>query len=82
MKPKQTSKKTAGDMKTIEAKLAEVGSFSEMMRANASAVESICTRRRKIVRDLLRLGVTYRVIADACGVTDQGLYADLRKHPK
>lgn len=68
-------------MKTIEQKLVEVGSLSEMMRSNASAVVAINTRRRKIVRELIQSNVTYRVIADAAGVTDQALYADLRKNP-
>ena len=69
-------------METIEEKLTEAGSLSEMMRANASAVVSLNDRRRKVIRELRRLGVTYRVIAAACGVTDQALFADRRKNPK
>jgi len=53
-----------------------------MMRQHQDAVRQVGVRRRQAIRDLRELNVPYRVIADTCQVTDQALYADLRKHPR
>ena len=53
-----------------------------MMREHQQSVIRLGKQRRKVVRRLRNLRVPYRTIADACGVTDQALFADLRKHPE
>jgi hypothetical protein len=53
-----------------------------MMREHQQSVVRLGKQRRKVVRRLREKRVPYRQIADACGVTDQALFADLRKHPE
>jgi DNA-directed RNA polymerase specialized sigma24 family protein len=55
--------------------------LTEMMREHQQAVASIGVQRRAIIRELRRHNVPYKQIAEACSVTDQALFADLRKHP-
>lgn len=54
--------------------------LTEMMREHQASVMRLGKQRRTIIRRLRGDRVPYRVIADACGVTDQALFADLRKH--
>lgn len=56
--------------------------LTQMMREHQQSVIRLGKQRRKVVRRLRNLRVPYRTIADACGVTDQALFADLRKHPE
>lgn len=55
--------------------------LTEMMREHQQAVAAIGVQRRSIIRELRRHSVPYKQIAEACSVTDQALFADLRKHP-
>lgn len=56
--------------------------LTDMIREHQFAVVSLGTQRRKIIRRLRTYKVPYRVIAKSCNVTDQALFADLRKHPE
>lgn len=56
--------------------------LTQMMREHQQSVVRLGKQRRKVVRRLREKRVPYRQIADACGVTDQALFADLRKHPE
>jgi hypothetical protein len=65
----------------IEKQLSKAADLSEIMRSHQEAVKRVGAQRREVIRDLRRMAVPYRVIASACKVTDQALFADLRKHP-
>lgn len=67
---------------TEENDLDKVKMLTSMMREHQSAVVRIGNQRRAVIRRLRKARTPYRVIADACGVTDQALFADLRKHPE
>lgn len=56
--------------------------LTEMMREHQQAVQRIGVQRRTVIRRLRTGLVPYKRIADACNVTDQALFADLRKHPE
>jgi hypothetical protein len=56
--------------------------LTQMMREHQQSVVRLGKQRRKVVRRLRESRVPYRQIADSCGVTDQALFADLRKHPE
>jgi len=56
--------------------------LTQMMREHQQSVVRLGRQRRKVVRKLRAVRIPYRQIADACGVTDQALFADLRKHPE
>lgn len=56
--------------------------LTDMMREHQQAVASIGTQRRTVIRRLRANAVPYKDIAEKCGVTDQALFADLRKHPE
>jgi hypothetical protein len=56
--------------------------LTQMMREHQQSVIRLGKQRRKVVRKLRENRVPYRLIADSCGVTDQALFADLRKHPE
>jgi len=56
--------------------------LTQMMREHQQSVIRLGKQRRKVVRKLRENRVPYRQIADSCGVTDQALFADLRKHPE
>lgn len=56
--------------------------LTEMMREHQQAVQRIGVQRRGIIRRLRRNNVPYKIIAERCNVTDQALFADLRKHPE
>ena len=77
-----------GQIKVDESEIQEddllykVRMLTQMMREHQSAVIRLGNQRRVIIRDLRKTRTPYRVIADACGVTDQALFADLRKHPE
>jgi hypothetical protein len=64
----------SADLETAKA-------LTEMMREHQQAVASIGVQRRGIIRRLRSHSVPYKSIAEACSVTDQALFADLRKHP-
>lgn len=68
-----------GEIATL---LQTASTLTQMMRQHQDAVRQVGVRRRQAIRDLRDLKVPYRVIADTCQVTDQALYADLRKHPR
>ena len=64
-----------------ESDLQKVKMLTQMMREHQQSVIRLGKQRRKVVRKLRSRRVPYRQIADSCGVTDQALFADLRKHP-
>ncbi len=55
--------------------------LTQIMRQHQDAVRRVGANRRMVIRALRDHKVPFRVIASACGVTDQALFADLRKHP-
>lgn len=55
--------------------------LTQMMREHQSAVVRLGKQRRRLVRKLRERRVPYKDIADVMGVTDQAVFADLRKHP-
>jgi len=61
--------------------LRQCGLLTEQMRDHQQAITMLNAQRRRVVRALRVLRVPYRKIAHAAGVSDQALYADLRKHP-
>lgn len=61
--------------------LRQCGLLTEQMRDHQQAITLLNAQRRRVVRSLRVLRVPYRKIAHAAGVSDQALYADLRKHP-
>jgi hypothetical protein len=65
-----------------ESDLQKVKMLTQMMREHQQSVIRLGKQRRKVVRKLRSRRVPYRVIAHSCGVTDQALFADLRKHPE
>lgn len=71
----QTEYDPTSDLNTAKA-------LTEMMREHQQAVASIGVQRRGVIRQLRRNNVPYKQIAEACSVTDQALFADLRKHPE
>lgn len=70
------------DEEVEESDLEKVKILTAMMREHQAAVIRLGNQRRDAIRRLRRKRTPYRVIADACGVTDQALFADLRKHPE
>lgn len=68
--------------KEEETDLEKVKMLTTMMREHQQAVIRLGNQRRSVIRRLREMRTPYRVIADACGVTDQALFADLRKHPE
>tara|TARA_R110000868_G_scaffold192550_2_gene437109 strand:- start:356 stop:616 length:261 start_codon:yes stop_codon:yes gene_type:complete len=56
--------------------------LTQMMREHQQSVIRLGKQRRSVIRRLREKRVPYRLIADSCGVTDQALFADLRKHPE
>lgn len=62
--------------------LHDAEALTQMIRQHQDAVRRIGDRRREVIRELRSENIPYRRIAAACGVTDQALYADLRKHPR
>lgn len=61
--------------------LDQVRLLTQMMREHQNAVVRLGKKRRRIVRKLRERRVPYKDIADVMGVTDQAVFADLRKHP-
>lgn len=70
------------DKTEVDTLLDTAASLTQMMRQHQDAVRRVGERRREVIRSLRERDVPYRVIASACGVTDQALFADLRKHPR
>lgn len=70
------------DPNLVNALLQKAAELTEMMRQHQTAVQRIGEHRRVVIRSLREHGCPYRLIATTCGVTDQALYADLRKHPE
>lgn len=66
----------------VDKMLENASTLTQMMRQHQDAVRRVGERRREVIRALRDEQVPYRVIAAACGVTDQALFADLRKHPR
>jgi hypothetical protein len=62
--------------------LDKVKVLTSMMREHQQSVVRLGNIRRDAIRRLRGKRVPYRTIAEACGVTDQALFADLRKHPE
>jgi hypothetical protein len=65
-----------------DSDLDKVKMLTSMMREHQNSVIRLGAQRRSVIRRLRKNRTPYRVIADACGVTDQALFADLRKHPE
>jgi hypothetical protein len=65
-----------------ETDLDKARMLTEMMREHQSAVVRIGVQRRSVIRRLRTNHVPYKRIAEICNVTDQALFADLRKHPE
>lgn len=55
--------------------------LTQMMREHQAAVVRLGKQRRRLVRKLRERRVPYKQIADVMDVTDQAVFADLRKHP-
>lgn len=70
------------DKEKVDKLLDDAATLTQMMRQHQDAVRRVGERRREVIRTLRDHEVPYRVIAAACGVTDQALFADLRKHPR
>ena len=66
---------------TEQDMLDKIRLLTQMMREHQSAVVRLGTQRRRFVRRLRERRVPYKVIADVMDVTDQAVFADLRKHP-
>lgn len=67
---------------TVDDDLKKVKLLTQMMREHQNSVVRLGKQRRLLVRQLRRRRIPYRLIAEWCGVTDQALFADLRKHPE
>lgn len=65
-----------------ESDLDRAKMLTEMMREHQQAVSRIGVQRRTVIRRLRQASIPYKRIAEACSVTDQALFADLRKHPE
>lgn len=70
------------DEQVEDSDLEKVKILTSMMREHQGAVVRLGNQRRLVIRRLRKARTPYRVIADSCGVTDQALFADLRKHPE
>lgn len=71
-----------GEPELNEADMLEkVRLLTSMMREHQAAVVRLGKQRRRLVRKLRDRRVPYKEIADVMGVTDQAVFADLRKHP-
>jgi len=66
----------------VDDDLKKVKLLTQMMREHQNSVIRLGQQRRSIVRRLRERRIPYRQIAEWCGVTDQALFADLRKHPE
>jgi len=66
----------------VDDDLKKVKLLTQMMREHQNSVIRLGQQRRSIVRRLRQRRIPYRQIAEWCGVTDQALFADLRKHPE
>ena len=56
--------------------------LTQMMREHQAAVVRLGRQRRRVIREMRKHKIPYKSIAFACGVTDQAVFADLRKHPE
>lgn len=65
---------------STEDELYRAALLTNMMRQHQESVIRLGGQRRQVIKNLRAKKVPYRTIADACGVTDQALFADLRKH--
>lgn len=73
---------TTGDEDMTEDEmLDQVALLTQMMREHQNAVVRLGKKRRRLVRRMRDKRVPYKDIAAAMGVTDQAVFADLRKHP-
>lgn len=72
----------AGETELTEQEMLDkIRLLTQMMREHQSAVVRLGKQRRRLVRKLRERRVPYKVIADVMDVTDQAVFADLRKHP-
>jgi hypothetical protein len=62
--------------------LDKVSMLTQMMREHQQAVVRLGRQRRRVIRQMREKKIPYKSIAYACGVTDQAVFADLRKHPE
>ena len=60
--------------------LEKVQTLTQMMREHQAAVVRLGRQRRRVIRMMREVKIPYKSIAYACGVTDQAVFADLRKH--
>jgi hypothetical protein len=65
-----------------EELLQKAQTLTQMMREHQAAVVRLGRQRRKVIRTMRETKIPYKSIAFACGVTDQAVFADLRKHPE
>ncbi len=74
---------TAGESELDEQDMLDrIRLLTQMMREHQAAVIRLGKQRRRLVRKLRERRVPYKTIADVMDVTDQAVFADLRKHPE
>ncbi len=66
---------------TTEESLHAVDVLTSMIRQHQSAIVRLGKERRRFIRRLREQNVPYREISSRMGVSEQALFADLRKHP-
>lgn len=64
-----------------DALLNTVQSLTALMREHQALLSELGKRRRVVIRALRERKVPYRLIASVGGISEQAIYADLRKHP-
>jgi len=57
-----------------------IASLTEGIRAHQRGIEDLSRERKDAIVSLRDMKVTYRVIADAMGTTEQNVYKILRDH--
>jgi hypothetical protein len=73
---------SAGEQElSAQEMLEKVQTLTQMMREHQQAVVRLGRQRRRVIRQMREQKIPYKSIAFACGVTDQAVFADLRKHP-
>lgn len=75
---------TVADVEELSGQemLDKAAMLTQMMREHQSAVVRLGRQRRRVIREMRKNKIPYKSIAFACGVTDQAVFADLRKHPE
>lgn len=68
------------DKETVQSMLDSLTEMTSEMRVCQDRIRELGQQRRVVVRALTADRVPYKRIAASMGVTDQAIYADLRKH--